>query len=314
MKAVIINDYGGREVLAIADIPRPSPWNDEILVRVHAAGINPKDTFIRKGYFKQFTGDPESVRLGFDYAGEVAEIGGEVENLHVGDPVYGGLEGWQGGACAEFLSVKSATLAKKPKRLSFEEAASMPIAALTALQGLRDEGAIQAGYSVCINGASGGVGAFAIQIAKLYGAHATAISRRENHDLLAGFGADQCLDYREVDVAQLNQRYDIFFDVFGNRPFEEITPILKQKGIWISTVLKRHVYDSVASTKHSDGKKARLVMVKSKREDLDILSRWSEASKLKPLIHAIYPMDQIGDAHAQQETKHTKGKVVLTIP
>ena len=213
MKAVIINAYGSREVLHIADIPKPIPLKDEILVRVKAAAVNPKDTFIRKGYFKQFTGDPESVRLGFDYAGTVAELGSDAKHLRVGEPVYGGLDGWQGGACAEYLSVKSSKLARKPDGLSFEEAASLPIAALTALQALHDEGQIQEGHAVCINGASGGVGTVAIQIAKVFGASVTAISRSENHGLLAELGADQCLDYREVDVSELNQRYDIFFDV-----------------------------------------------------------------------------------------------------
>jgi len=202
MKAVIINAYGGSDVLHIADIPSPSCCPGEVLVRVYAAAINPKDTFIRKGRFKRFTGAPGSVRMGFDFAGEVTEIGMGVKGVQAGEKVFGVLDGWQGGAFAEYLAVSAGKLAKKPDSLSFEEAAALPLVSLTALQALRDEAQIKAGQSLCINGASGGVGTMAVQIGKIYGAEITAVSKTENHDLLMKLGADRCLDYRQVDITK----------------------------------------------------------------------------------------------------------------
>ena len=166
---------------------------------------------------------------------------------------------------------------------------------------------------MCINGASGGVGSVAVQIAKILGAQVTAVSRAENHDFLRELGADTCLDYREVDITESGQKFDIFFDVFGNRRYDEIEPILTNSGVWVSTVLQPHVFASVEATKSSSGKKAKLVIVKSSRADLDIISGWVNNGRLKPIIHAIYPLTDIRAAHAQQESKHSRGKIIISI-
>jgi NADPH:quinone reductase-like Zn-dependent oxidoreductase len=313
MKAVIINAYGGTGVLHIADIPRPSCGPGEVLVRVRAAAVNPKDTFIRKGRFKQFTGDPGSVRMGFDFAGEVAEIGEGVKDVQVGKCVYGMLDGWQGGALAEYLAVSGGKVAQMPGSLTFNEAAALPLVSLTALQALRDEAQIKAGQSLCINGASGGVGSMAVQIGKIFGAEVTGIGRTDNHDFLMKLGADHCLDYRAVDISKQSRRYDIFFDVFGNQPFKEIAPILTERGIWVSTVLKQHVYESVARSKISGGKKAKMIIVRSSRADLERISGWIASGQLQPIIQGIFPLDRIEEAQAQQETKHSRGKIVVSI-
>jgi NADPH:quinone reductase-like Zn-dependent oxidoreductase len=311
MKAALFNSYGDTGVLQIVDIPRPQITTDEILVRVHAAAVNPKDTFIRKGYLKQFTGSDFPMLLGFDFSGEVVEVGSNVGSFQEGDSVYGMLDGWHGKTCAEYAAVTVNQAALKPDALSFAEAAALPLASSTALQAFRDEANISAGQGVCINGASGGVGCAAVQIAKIYGAQVTAVSRAENHDFLRKLGADSCIDYRDIDITKSDRKFDIFFDVFGNQRFEAIKPILSDSGIWVSTVIQPHVFGSVAATKFSSGRKAKLVIVKSSREDLDIISGWVDSDQLKPIIHSVFPLEQIGDAHSQQETKHTRGKIVV---
>ncbi|MDX1413925.1 MAG: NADP-dependent oxidoreductase [Candidatus Promineifilaceae bacterium] len=314
MKAAIFDSFGDTGVVRIADIPRPQISEGELLVRVHAAAVNPKDTFIRKGYLKRYTGETFPMLPGFDYAGEIAAVGSEINDFQVGDLVYGMLDGWQGATCAEFLAIYPDQASTKPETLSFINAAAVPLVSSTALQAFRDEAGLQEGHEVCINGASGGVGSVAVQIAKIMGARVTAVSRAENHEFLHGLGADVCLDYREVDITRSERLFDVFFDVFGNHRFEAIEPILTKEGIWVSTVLQSHVFESVAATQTSRGKKAKLVIVKSSREDLDLIRSWIDAGRLKPIVHSVFPLDQIQVAHAQQETKHTRGKLVISIP
>jgi NADPH:quinone reductase-like Zn-dependent oxidoreductase len=313
MKAAIINRFGPPEVIEIVDVQRPILQEDEILVRVHAAAINPKDTFIRKGYLKYFTGSRFPMMMGFDFSGQVTEIGPKVNSVREGDKVYGMLSGWHGRTCAEYVAVKDHQLAAKPSSLSFEQAAALPLAASTALQALRDEANIQENHKVCINGASGGVGSMAIQIANIYNTSVTAISRTQSHDFLRDLGADNVIDYQEADVTQSKQKFDIFFDVFGNQPFKFIKPILTSKGVWVSTVLKPHVYLSVVKTRFFSRKKAKLVIVKSDRSDLSQIAVWVDDGQIKPIIHEVFPFEKIREAHIQQETKHTRGKIIVQI-
>ena len=313
MKAAIYDAYGGADTLRIADIEKPVIGEDELLVRVRAAAVNPKDVFIRKGRFAQWTGHAFPMQTGFDFAGEVADVGSKASGLQIGEPVYGMLDGWLGRTCAEFVAAKPHQLSRKPANLSFEEAAALPLASLTALQALRDEAGIKEKSRVCINGASGGVGSLAVQIAKIFGATVTAISSAQNHPFLQSLGADECIDYHRTDVTQGHSAVDIFFDVFGNRPFDQVQPILTDAGIWVSTVLKAEVVQAVERTKDSTGQKARMVIVLAERKDLELLCRWAEGGLIKPVIHDIYPLAQIADAHRQQETKHTRGKLIVRI-
>lgn len=257
MKAAVFRKFGGAEVLEIADIESPRPGDDEVLVKVRAAAVNPKDTFIRKGRFTLFTGKRLPQQVGFDFAGEVCGIGKRVSAFREGAPVFGMLNGWHGRTCAEFVAVKQDQMAAKPESLSYEEAAALPLAASTALQALRDKAHIQAGFQVCINGASGGVGTMAVQIAKYCGASITAIGSAANHELLKNLGAGTCVDYRDIDIAESNDRFDIFFDVFGNQGFKRIAPVLSRKGIWVSTVPKPRVFGSMLATRVSGGKRPR---------------------------------------------------------
>jgi len=312
MKAATITNFGPPDVLAIRDVPTPRPQADEVLVRVHAAAINPKDTFIRKGRFKRFTGRHFPLLTGFDFAGEVAAIGKAVTEAPVGEAVYGMLDGWQGGACAEYIAVNAGRFCKKPAGLSFDEAAALPLVSLTALQALRNCAGIAPGMQVCINGASGGVGSMAVQIARIMGAGVTAISSEANHGFLEALGADHCIDYRHGDIAREHQ-FDIFFDVFGNRPFRSVKPILSRRGVWVSTVIQPHVFLSVVLTRFFSHRKARLVVVKSVRDDLEQVRNWVAAGLLRPVVHNVFPLEKIREAHVQQETKHTRGKIVIHI-
>ncbi len=313
MKAAILTSYGTAEVLEISDVPKPQLQADEVLVHVHAAAVNPKDTFIRKGRFRWFSGDRFPMLAGFDFAGEVSEVGAMVKVTKVGDAVYGMLDGWQGGTFAEYVAVKANQLSQKPEILTFEEAAAMPLVSLTALQALRDKARIKEGQEVCINGASGGVGSMAVQIANIHKAIVTAISAKHNHDFLHQLGAIECIDYHHADITKNEPRFNIFFDVFGNQRFKAIKPILKDSGVWVSTVVQPHVFLSVAKTMFFSRKKAKLVVVKSSREDLTKVREWVEAGEFKPIVHEIYPLEKIREAYAQQETKHTRGKVVIRI-
>jgi len=313
MRAATIIGYGPPGVLAINEMPVPRPQADEVLVHVRAAAINPKDTFIRKGRFKRLTGKRFPIRTGFDFAGEVVEIGPGVTGTPAGEAVYGMLDGWQGGACAEYVAVNVDRFCKKPQGVSFDEAAALPLVSLTALQALRNRAGIAAGMQVCINGASGGVGSMAVQIAKIIGARVTAISSRHNHDYLADLGADHCIDYRHGNITAPGQRFDIFFDVFGNRPFRSVIPILSDRGVWVTTVIQPHVFLSVILTRFFSRRKARLVVVKSLRDDLEQVRRWVETGVLRPVVHSVYPLEKIREAHVQQETRHTRGKIVIHI-
>lgn len=313
MKAAIFNEFGSADVLRIVDLAPPTPKENEVLVRIRAAAVNPKDTFIRKGRFAALTGSHFPMTCGFDFSGEVAETN-EAAGFEKGAPVFGMLDGWYGATCAQYISVKPHQLRRKPANLSFEEAAALPLVSLTALQALRDEARIESGFHVCINGAAGGVGSMAVQIARRYDAAVTAVSSEANHAMLNELGADRCIDYHHEDVGQSGRRFDIFFDVFGNRLFDEIAPILSPQGTWVSTVLRPEVGEAVERTKDSTGRQAKLVIVRSDSGDLDQVRRWVEAGLIRPVIHAIYPLSDIAVAQRQQESKHTRGKLVVSIP
>lgn len=313
MKAAVFHMFGDAEVLRIEETATPTPHENEVLVRVRAAAVNPKDTFIRKGRFADWTGTEFPMQTGFDFAGEIAKVGGRVGGVQKGEPVFGMLDGWTGRTCAQFVVVQPHQLSRKPRNLTFEEAAALPLVSLTALQGLRDEARIQPKARVCINGASGGVGSMAVQIAKIFDAAVTAVSSSGGHALLKRLGADACIDYHQTDITSSRRSFDIVFDVFGNRLFETVETVLADQGIWVSTVIKPEVFAAVDRTRDSSGKKARLVIVRSDRGDLATVCRWAETGRLTPVIHDVFPLARIDAAHRQQETKHTHGKLVITI-
>jgi NADPH:quinone reductase-like Zn-dependent oxidoreductase len=312
MQAIGFHQYGSVEVLEMLTLPIPTPQPHEILVKVRASSVNPKDTFIRKGRFRAFSGTRFPQFLGYDVAGEVAAVGADVHDFQVGAAVYAMLEGFRGGGWSEYVALPSNWAALKPAELSFTEAAALPLVGLTALQALRDDGKLHSGQRVFINGASGGVGTVAIQIAKALGAHVTASCSERSAALVQMLGADATFDYAHSDIRQL-RGFDVFFDVFGNYSFSKVRPLLRAGGHYVTTVPKIRNFFAQWRSRWWGQHKAAVIVVKSHRADLELLSNWVTAGKLRPIIEKTYPLSEIQAANQRVETKRTKGKVVIRI-
>jgi NADPH:quinone reductase-like Zn-dependent oxidoreductase len=303
--------FGDESVLELVERPTPSAGRGELLVKVRAAALNPKDVFTRSGRMRTFSGRRFPRRVGYDWAGEVLALGPGVSGWSPGEPVYGMIQAWAGGAVAEYAAVRVGELARKPARLRFEEAAAVPLAALTALQALRDEARLQPGQRVLVNGASGGVGTFAVQIARILGARVVAVASGRNRALLEQLGAHEVMDYTVQPPTDVLPRVDVFFDVFGNQPFARARQALTPKGTWVSTVIRAHVAAAHLRTLLFTAQRARLVLVKSRQPDLELLARWADEGLLRPVLEAVLPMAEVAQAQRQLATKRTRGKVVL---
>ncbi len=310
MKSAVYTRFGGLDALEIHDVPEPAPGRGEVLVAVRAAGVNPKDVLVRKGKFRAMTGTRFPQRLGYDWAGEVVGVGPGVTEAAPGDRLFGMVDSWKAGACAERVVVKPGACAPVPESLSFEEAASLPLSSQTALQALRDLGRVRPGAEVLVNGASGGVGTLAVQIAKALGARVTAASSAANHELVRSLGADAVVDYRAVDPLAARDAFDVIFDVFGNRRWDQAKGALRAGGTYVTTVPSpRIVIDSLRSL--LGRRRARLVVVRSRRSDLLAIARLVEEGRLRPVVEKVLPLARISEAHAHLETKRARGKVVL---
>jgi NADPH:quinone reductase-like Zn-dependent oxidoreductase len=232
MKAVAYHDYGGPEVMRQVEIEKPTPADDQILVKVHAAAVNPLDWHLMRGtpyLMRVATGlrKPKSIRLGVDYSGTVEAVGGSVTRFTIGDTVFGGAT----GALAEYLTVPAeGSVVRKPENLTFEQAAAVNVAGKTALQALRRKAQVQPGQTVLINGASGGVGTFAVQLAKAFGADVTGVQSARNLELVRSLGADHVIDYTTQDFTATTERYDVIIDNVGNRALSDVRRVLKPKG------------------------------------------------------------------------------------
>ena len=310
VRAVIYEKYGPPEVLELRELPSPVPGEDEVRVTVRAAALNPKDSLIRKGKFRRVTVGQFPRRLGYDASGVVAAVGQRVTRFVVGDEVFGMKQAWAGGTVAEEVCLLENELVKKPAGVSFEEAAAVPLAALTALQALRDEGKLQPGQRVLINGGSGGVGVFAIQVARALGAKVTTISSARNFELCRSLGADETWDY--ATRKDFGTGWDVFFDVFGNRSFGALRSALSPKGTYVTTVpsvqnAALHVLTGFLS------RRTRLVVVKSNAPDLEVLARWLEGRQLKAVIDRVVSLSDVGSGQAHVETKRARGKVVVKV-
>jgi NADPH:quinone reductase-like Zn-dependent oxidoreductase len=250
--------------------------------------------------------------LGLDLSGEVVAIGDKVTRFKVGDLVYADSGTLPGGAYAEYAAVAEAAAAPKPTHMSHAEAAAVPVAGLTALQALRDLGHLQPGQHVLINGAAGGVGSFAIQIAKALGAEVTAVGSTKNFELLKALGANHLIDYSQQDFTQGAAQYDIVFDAVSKRSFGECKKVLKPKGIYIRTLPSPDVIVQGILTSLLPGQKAKLIFVQAKGSDLAYLKDLVEQGKLRSLIDRTYSLSEIAAAHAQSETERSAGKLVIT--
>lgn len=313
MKSVIIERYGKPEVLKIKEIPIPQIENDEILIKVLASSVNPVDWKVRKGMLRIMPGQKLPKMLGADLCGIIEKIGEGVEGFKKGDEVYGMISAIQGGAYAEYVVAKSDQVSLKPSNLKFTEAAGIPLAALTAYQALKRIGNLQVGETVCVNGCSGGVGHFAVQIAKTLGATVTGICSTNNVEFAKGLGADEIIDYTTVDnIFENDNKYDIFFDAVANQSYFNVMTHLNRNGRYLSTLPSASLLlgsiINMISSKHS-----KMTNVKIKSEDLRFLTELIKASKLKVNIDKVYSLNEIQEAHRHSETGRVVGKLTLKI-
>ena len=326
MKAVVYTNYGSPDVLEIRDVKRPVPNDDQILIKVRAAAVNPLDWHFMEGtpYIMRAMGvglrKPKDPRLGVDVAGQVEAVGKNVTQFKPGDEVFGGKT----GAFAEYVCARAdRAIVLKPANITFEQAASVPIAAITALQALRDKGKVHAGQKVLINGASGGVGTFAVQIAKTFGADVTGVCSTRNLDLVRSLGADHVIDYTKEDFTKGDERYDVILDNVGTQPLSGFRHALQPKGICVMIggggpndggligPMGRPIVALLMSPFISQ--KMGMMMAELNKEDLTILGDLMQSGKVKPVIDRTYPLSQIAEAMRYLEAGHARGKVIITV-
>lgn len=315
MKAIVIEKYGGEEVLEYREIPPPVLRPNHLLIKNHATSVNPVDFKIRKGELKILTGiiKPRIKILGFDVAGEVIETGARVKNYKKGDQVFAFTGTRAGGGYGEYVSVPEQFASAKPATLSYEESAAVPLAALTALQALRDRGNAGTGKRALINGASGGVGSFAVQIAKALGAEVTGVCSSKNVDLVMSLGADRVIDYTKEDFTKVSREYDIIYDVVPSRSFPECKGALRPNGTYITTVPTRSTFFQILWTSLTRGKRATYIMVKPNGKDLYFVKELIEKEKIRVVIDRSFPLSQVPDAHKYCEAGRSRGKNIITI-
>lgn len=313
MKAVVFDRYGSVDVLQYREVEKPIAKSNELLVRVRASSVNPVDWKIRQGHLQLLSGFNFPKIVGSDISGVVVEVGREVTKFQPGDEIYTFLNPLTGGACAEYCTVPESAASIKPQNITHAEAATVPIAGLTALQSLRDLGGIQAGYKVLINGASGGVGIFAVQIAKALNAEVAAVSSAKNADFVKSLGADIVLDYAEIEFTQQTDKYDIILDAVGNKTFAECEKVLQPEGVYISTLPS---FDNLAPTFLSwfvPGKKAKIIVANANDSDLTSLRELIESEKVEPIVDRTYSLQEVAAAHAYSETGRAVGKIAIVI-
>ena len=308
MKAVTINQYGSASVLHYTDMEQPRIKPEQMLVKVQASSVNPVDWKIRSGQLQLLTGYNFPLVLGFDVAGTVVEVGAGVTRFKVGDAIYAYLDSIPGGAYAEYAAVSERAACLLPNNMTYEQAAAVPLAATTALQSLRDLGLIQSGHQVLINGSSGGVGTFAVQIAKALGAEVTAVCSTKNLELMTSLGADYVIDYTSTDITQDTRQYDIILDAVGKQSFSSCQAILKPNGIYVNTLPMPDTLVQGCLTFFLPGKKAKLVIAQSNSKDLAFLKELIEAGKMRSLIQQTYPLSEVAAAHTTSEQGRVVGK------
>src|SRR6184192_3201164 len=324
IKAIVHCEYGSPDVLKLENVEKPVPNDNQLLVRVRAASVNPLDLTIRGPWLiRPLLGlrKPKDTRLGVDYAGTVEAVGNNVTNFKPGDEVFGGRT----GAIAEYVcALADRAVVLKPANMTFEQAASVPVAAITALQGLRDKGHIQSGQKVLINGASGGVGTFAVQIAKSFGTEVTGVCSTRNVDLVQSIGADHVIDYTKEDFTKTDQRYDLIFHLVGKHSFSERRRILEPNGICVMA--------GIGGAGWHDGMGMRLAgelngylrsrftsqkfvayIAAFNKADMTILADLMQSGKITPVIDRTYKLSELPAALAYLEQGHARGKVVITV-
>jgi NADPH:quinone reductase-like Zn-dependent oxidoreductase len=321
MKAIVTERYGSPDVLELKDVEKPTPTDNEILVKVHAASVNPMDWHLLEGkpfIARPMTGGllkPKNMRPGVDIAGKVEAVGRNVKEFQPGDEVFGSGQ----GGFAEYVCTREDSLVLKPANVSFEEAAAVPTAAFTALQGLRDKGQVQAGQKVLIDGASGGVGTFAVQIAKSFGAEVTGVCSPRNLDMVRSIGADHVVDYTREDFTRKEQRYDLILATAGYHSIFDYSRALSPKGIYVfigGSRLMRSLFQAALLgplISMTGNKKMTSMIAKRNKKDLIFLKDLLEGGRIKPVIDRSYPLSEVPEALRYLEEGHARGKVVITL-
>src|SRR5256712_13012432 len=321
MKAMVITKYGSPDVLQFEEVEKPTPKDNQVLVKVQAASANPLDWHGMRGkpFIARLMGNgllkPKSSKVGADVAGWVEAVGKDVTQFKPGDEVFGGCN----GSFAEYACAREDRVALKPANLSFEEAAAVPVAAYTALQGLRDKGKIQPGQRVLVNGASGGVGTFAVQIAKSFGTEVTGVCSTRNLDMVRSIGADRVIDYTREDFTKNGQRYDLIYDAVGNRSVSDYKRALRPQGICVIagfsslSRLFEHVVLGPLLSMTGNKKIGLMGLAKPNQKDLVFVKELLEAGKVIPVIDRRYPLSETAEAIRYLEGRHARGKVVITV-
>ena len=315
MKAIVYKEFGGPEVLQFSELDTPTPKGNEVLIKIHASTLNAADLDFLKGKI-QFTRKPKFQILGSDIAGVIEEIGGNVKEFQRGDEIF--LDSSQCGfsAFAEYACVPENALRLKPSSITFEEAATLPQAGILALQSLRDKRQIQPGKKVLINGAGGGVGTFAVQIAKLFGAEVTGVDSPEKLEIVRSIGADHVIDYTKEDFTKNEQRYDMILDVVVSHSISDYKSVLNPSGIlrMVGGSMKKVFKAALLGPLISRNKKMTIVVWRpNKKEDLLFLTELLESGKVVPIIDKRYPLSEVAEAFRYLEEGHHKGKIVITM-
>lgn len=318
MHAIMQHRYGEPDALHYAETTVPSPKADEVLVRIQAASVNRGDVYMLRGqpFFVRFGSGlrrPKVKIPGADMAGVVEAVGREVSRFSPGDAVFGDLSGHGRGAFAEYVAAPAAVLAQKPAEISFAAAAAVPMAGVTALQGLRTHGRLRAGRRVLINGASGGVGTFAVQIAKALGAHVTAVCSTGKVELVAGLGADRVIDYRQEDFVRQSEQYDLIFDTVANRTVAEYRSALSADGVFVTTGFLPAL--AVPRMRFGRGKDRTMMnmLAKPNQGDLAFLASLLAAGTVKPVLDRLYPLTETAEALTYIDRGHAQGKVIISV-
>jgi len=309
MKAALIEQYGGPEVLKLADVSTPKPKEDEVVIQVAATSVNPIDWLVRDGGAKSFVKVKFPVILGCELAGKIVEIGSRVTRFQIGDEVFAMMPThW--GANAERVVLAENLVVKKPAKLSMREAAAIPVAAMTSLRGLVQRAQVKPGERVLINGASGGVGQAAVQIAKAHGAIVTAVCGRDSFERVRELGADELIDYKTKDFTAGDAKYDVVFDCVGNAGYAKCSRVLRGRRVHVTTMptastFIRQFFNPLYGTK------VFALLTTGNGKDLETIKSMIEDGKLKPIVDRVYPFEEIATAHEYSKSGRAKGKIVL---
>jgi NADPH:quinone reductase-like Zn-dependent oxidoreductase len=308
MKAAVLREYGGPEVLKLQEVPRPEPKDDDVLVHVIAAGVNPVDAYARQGKVSSRGSDKRPMIIGYDIAGVVEKAGAKITKFKAGDAVYAYLPIMRGGGYAEFAIAKEGEMALKPKNIDFEKAAAVPLAATTAWQALIDEAKIDKGQTVLIHGGSGGVGSFAVQIAKARGTKVVATASTANQDLLRQLGVDQPIDYTTTKFQDVVKDVDVVLNCVRADTLPASYGVVKKGGAIVSIT-----GDPDPAECGKRGTRCSGLMVHPDADVLQALARLIEAKRVTPIVSQTFPLAEAARAHQQIETRHTRGKIVLRV-